>query len=332
MNQYDPQRLREFFWQFAERDRWTGGPDTHLAMIAEMNQAHEFIDQAWLAGCYVAPYNVTTGYRIYEAWPVERMRTGAEGLEAWLTEHWAGLSVRTERRAVRTPQKLSRHLLSYFQWADNVLPTLVGQHWEPAYAYRAVWDSAKENVWGAGRYALLKLLETFERTGWEIAIPDIRPVGGDSPRKMLATLYDPDLATGNDAETLDKIAACVDHLRAEGEARGVSLSMFNTEVYLCEFLQAMKKNQYPGRALDSELGHYRKVSDDFGEWPEFFELRERMFPEWALGEKQGWTGRRKELGECLPIHGYMWSDRLYDYKATEEPARPVEKVQALPAI
>ena len=170
----------------------------------------------------------------------------------------------------------------------------------------------------------MKLMETLTRQGrLGIACPDIRPEGGDSPRAQLSELFqDPVLAKGNSYEILEGISTAVDHLRRKAEAHGSPLDMFQAEVYLCEFGQALKHNQYPGRALDSEAEHYYKATGWFGEWQGFWRIRAEMFPHWALGEQNGWNGRRKELGSCIPEHKYVWSDLLYDYSNTEDIAKP----------
>jgi hypothetical protein len=49
---------------------------------------------------------------------------------------------------------------------------------------------------------------------------------------------------------------------------------------------------------------------------EILRSRSNLFPDWALGEKQGWDGRREELGPLPVEHGYMWTDSLYDYHKT----------------
>jgi hypothetical protein len=165
------------------------------------------------------------------------------------------------------------------------------------------------------------------------APPDIRPVGGDSPREQLSELYNmPELKKGNTPRDLANVADRVGHLKWTGKNRGIDITMFQAEVYLCEFKQATKYNQYPGRALDSEFGHYEKTASYFGEWPDFFRLRNEMFPSWALGEQNGWMERRTELGECMPDHNYVWSDSLYDYHKTKQAglAIPVQRNGDLP--
>ena len=320
--------LWQRFREFVEYDRWTTGPDTHLAMVAETFNTGKPTDvQAWQSGCYVNPYNTPTAIAIWNSWATPKQVLQApETFNDWIVENWKGLSLRTERRSVRTPKKFTRCFTEYAQWIERDLPALLKEPCDPEWRYEIIWDSLSRKVWGFGRYALLKLLECYQRTGWDLALPDIRPVGGDSPRLVLSWLYEqPELAKGNDSYKLACIAALVDDLRQRAESWDVPLSMFNTEVYLCEFGQSLKRNQYPGRALDSEMGHATKVADYWGNQPEFWATRLEMFPRWALGEVNNWEGRRKELGSCMPDHGYTWSDRIYDYDATTDLSQPVKK-------
>jgi len=87
---------------------------------------------------------------------------------------------------------------------------------------------------------------------------------------------------------------------------------------LCEFRQASERHQYPGRAHDSELDHLRTVQALNPE-VEFrtLEARKELFPHWALGELQGWEGRRP-LGHVMNEYGFLWSDNIYDFKKTAE--------------
>ena len=329
MNEAVENNLRKYFWEFVKNDRQTTGPDTHLAMVAEhfnKNKSPEI--QAWQGGCYVNPYNVPTGYHVWKNWNYKEVLKDNEKFYKWVCDNWYRFSLRTERRAVRTPEKFTKCLTQYAKWVDTRLMGLLKIECSDEKRYEIIWQDLSNEVWGMGRYALLKLLEVFERSKWKVALSDIRPIGGDSPRQMLARLYnDPDLESGNDELTLQKIQACVQHLRQEGIEKGIYLTMFNAEVYLCEFGQALKKNQYAGRGLDSEMGHWDKIAalweeDNFNE---FWEVRKKMFPRWALGELNNWQGRRKELGECLTKHGYTWSDKLYEYNFGMDLSKPKQK-------
>jgi hypothetical protein len=335
------QTLNKLFWDFVRLDRLTGGPDTHLDMIAHMSKKMHWTEGVWLAGCYVSVYNVPTGYRIWEAFPWNKAKSNRVAIANFIVDHWAGLSFRRERRAVRSVAKMSKHMDSYIEWVRRAGPAFFES---PKYStidkasaeqrYELLWNSLDQSVWGLGRYALMKLMETFTRQAYiPLSLPDIRPVNGDSPRDMLAELYDlPELRRGNSPRDLADVADRVGHLRWTGRKQGIDITMFQTEVYLCEFKQATKYNQYPGRALDSEFGHYTKAAAHFGEWPDFFRIRKELFPAWALGEANGWNKRRDELGSCIPDHGYAWSDSIYDYQKTAKEGlnAPVQRNGSLP--
>jgi len=256
------------------------------------------------------------------------MRNQRHDLEQWIAENWEGLPFRRERRAVRSVSKLTQHLTSFADWLARWDGFSTGGL-TPEERYVVLWDDLESNVWGLGRYSLMKLMETFTRQErFNIACPDIRPIGGDSPRQQLADLFDnPILAKGNSEEILIGVETAVAHLRRKTDANGVPLTMFETEVYLCEFAQALKHNQYPGRALDSEIGHYYKAAQWFGKWDGFWRIRSEMFPSWALGENHGWENRRVELGACIPDHNYVWSDSIYDYSNTTNLAAPQRLAQ-----
>ena len=333
----NPENLDRLFWDFVRLDRLTGGPDTHLDMIAHMSKDMNWVDGIWLAGCYVSVYNVPSGYRLWEAYPWSRVLADRAGVGRFVADNWEGLSFRRERRAVRSIPKLTKHLNSYANWVLHTAPMFFDNYdknTNPERRYVQLWESLDRSVWGLGRYALMKLLETFTRQEYiPLSLPDIRPIGGDSPREQLAELYNtPRLKKGNTDRDIADVADRAGHLRWVGKKQGIDITMFQTEVYLCEFKQATKYNQYPGRALDSEFGHYEKTAAYFGEWPDFFRIRSEMFPEWALGEKNGWMERRTELGECIPDHNYVWSDSIYDYHKTAEAglSRPVQRHGTLP--
>jgi hypothetical protein len=307
-------------------------------MIAHMSRDMDWRQGIWLAGCYVSVYNVPSGFRMWEQLPWGRASQDRNAIADFVKGNWEGLSFRRERRAVRSIPKLIRHLNSYADWIERAGPSFFERQssgLNPERRYERVWGSLDDRVWGLGRYALMKLLETYTRQAYvDLSLPDIRPIGGDSPRDQLAELYEmPSLRRGNLPRDLGDVAERVEHLRWQGRTqRNIEITMFQTEVYLCEFKQATKRNQYPGRALDSEFGHYTKTAGHFGEWPDFFRIRREMFPSWALGELNGWQKRRDELGGCIPDHQYVWSDAKYDYLKTTERGlgQPVSRDEPLP--
>lgn len=322
-----PETHLGFLTDFIALERAVGGPDPHMRIVCEGLAAplavgptptdEEASDRAWLAGCYVGPYNVASCEVLRHFWPTPESVAFHEGaFHAWVRLNWPGLSFRRERRAIRTPRKFAAHMIGYAHWVLNNAPFL-----------RLLGDP--DRVWarlmaipGNGRYGTIKLYEALHRLGVvSPPFPDIRPAGGWSPRVTLAWLY-PDAAsalTGNDAavnlELADTRSAM---LKRELELRLGPVDWYTLEVTLCEYGQAWRGGQYPGRAHDSELGHCRKVMGFWGDQVPFrvLDLRREMFPVVALGEAQGWEGRREELGVLPSTQGYMWSDLSFDYLAT----------------
>ena len=324
-----PERLWRGFFEFAKRTRLTGAPDTHMVMVA--NEYKELKQDAalWSIGQYVGVYTVPAALEFNSAWPIQRYQTSKDELFPWLVDNFKGLSMRRERRATRTPKKMKWYLDSWYEWITCSGLTLANADISPKRRYVLMWDSIMEMVWGAGRYGTLKLLETMRRAGAaELETPDIRPVDATTPRQMLNMLYPQAPPKGNTPADIAIVNTYALKLSAELREQGLPWDMYHTEVFLCEFLQAMKGGQYPGLSLDSEVNHYEKVYKHFPEGKvskRFWVLRKELFPEWTLGELNGWSGTRDELRRCWPEFDYTWSDSIYDYHSTKDVASPITK-------
>lgn len=105
------------------------------------------------------------------------------------------------------------------------------------------------------------------------------------------------------------------------ERHGVHAEFYTLQVLLCEYKQYVRGKQFPGKSVDSELRYWDAAYEHWGrelaERTIMFDVRKALFPEWALGEANGWRADRKELGHTLPRHGYTWSDAIYDYHASK---------------
>jgi len=107
---------------------------------------------------------------------------------------------------------------------------------------------------------------------------------------------------------LEWAEAKAQEVRQLAELRGLPLTMFETQVFLCDYKQAWKGRQYPGRSQDSELEYASAIAPHWGEDDTMPLLRDRLFPRQVLGEWNGWSHVRKELGRVLPQAGFTWSD------------------------
>lgn len=300
-----------FFREFIRHEKSVGGPDPQLDTMAKMTEGMTLREKMWAAGCFAATYCVGTAEVIF-AYDLPPPNA------AWLREHWEGLPLRRERRAVRTPDKLARCLADYADWMDRVAPEWWGSFGD---AYRSV-----SKVWGMGRYINLKLVELLHRQGVHGFPQDCLDARGAwSPRRGMASLYPQHaewLLGGDDLRTVSRVEGLALSM-LEGELRDLGLTWFELQVFLCEYKQALRGKKYPGRSHDSELGYWHRTQGHFGKPSGMPGARAAIFPAEVLGEKQGWAGVREQCERAMVDHGYMWSDLLYDYAATTNFANPV---------
>ena len=319
----DPRTHRRAFREFVRYELLCGGPDPHMKLAQSIagQLSADLMQRAWFIGCYIGPYNVPTGEAIFADWshPVRALHEPWD-FEDWIRSNWSNLVLRRERRPVRSPRKFAEHMLDYADW-------LTRPGGFEALARAESFEESIEIVRQVrynGRYATMKLYETLRRTCGlpKYEFTDIRPAGGWSPRLALSWLYPDDAVelNGNDsAFNLTMAQWDAELLRYELKMGGIDLDWFNLEVMLCDYKQAYDGRQYPGRAHDSELGHLRKVQAAFPNTVfRTLNTRSLLFPSWALGEVQGWEGRRDECSAVLGEHGYTWSDAIYDYVRTRE--------------
>lgn len=335
------------WYLFSEFCRWEaacGGPDPQLAMVQEMSRDLPLLESGWRIGCYGAVYNVPGAELLWQHFPVPEL--DLVKLQAWVDENFPRIPFRRERRAVRSRVKLARYLHSYGLWLNEMVDayTRAYGYWVPSNGYKppgkvwqvedydSAWKDMAQNVWGAGRYIIMKMLELFRRM-WdmpELAQPDIRAQGGWSPRGTLAMLYPHDARylleddTRNGAQNAEHQATNV--RRRLYHDYGLTVSYYDLQVFLCEYRESyVSRRQYPGRSLDSELKHFKAAHLNYRLGTAMLDARARIFPHECLGEFQGWGGTREELGSLAAVHGYMWSDLKFDFTATTNFSRPVPR-------
>ena len=255
-------------------------------------------------------------------WTHLRPDPNREKILAWLEENWHRLILRRERRAVRTTEKMTSCLYTLAAW----VPTGVDLMSED---YETMWNSAKSSIYGFGRYATMKMLEVLSRGSHSPKIPDIRPVGGWSPRLTLAEIFPGDalLKEGNGELALSRVATAIDELRGYMAQRALrdSITHYEVEVLLCNYRQALT-GRYPGRSHDTDLKNARRSQEEWGRlYFPFFEWRREMFPRVCLGEIEGWTSVRDELETTPEQFGYFWSDTRYDYHKTTDFSKPIRR-------
>ena len=322
----------EKFTDFARKVRDISGATPHLRMVGHsvMPTDDDFEGVAWRGGLYAATYNYPVAEVIWQHWSLAEVLRNAEMFYQWIEQHWAGLPLRKERKAVNSPRRLADCIFSYAQWVNSGrLNEMYRASYRSTEPYQAAWDVFQE-VKYMGRYISIRYLEYMRRyASLPARMPDARCKGGDHPREGLFLLY-PDMPHLISGDTVEAVAASeltfIDALAAV-KKRGLELDHYSLQSLICEYKQAWHGHQYPVQALDSELGYYHKVFSHFGEEyrkaSQFFQIRKALFPEKALGEVQGWIGKRKVLGRVLPDYEYNWSDLEFSYLATEDFAKPV---------
>ncbi len=318
----DPQPLDETLFDF---DHWrlfpefiryklaVGEPSPHMKIVGYLSRDEDRLEQVWRAGCYAAPYSILTAEVLWTNWPMERMVKEPEKLLPWLREHWPGIHTRTERRCVRTPEKMAVCLIQYAEWARLEFPGIVKQQYgSNEEKYEAYWTSAT-SVKYMGRYIVIRLIELLRR----YTIPeaptlfDIRSIGAWSPKRTLAYLYPyySQSILSNDSATSNRytdILAQETLVKLQEEIPELDHYVF--AAMLCEYREAFEdRHQYPGRTHDQEIEYHRKVSGywkDYGFKSSMFEARAALFPHECLGEKNGWDGMRHELSRVVRDHNY----------------------------
>lgn len=320
----------KFFAEFCGWEMKSGGPDPQLAMVNGLQQGKSQAQRLWGLGCYIAVYNVAYAEALWREWLWGEVKLATrKQLLPHLKEHWSKVTTRVERRCVRRPDWMCEFLLGYrlFVW-DYAQLQKECKSLTPTAAYEHAWDRALQ-VPRLGRYVALKLLEYLKRyEGLPVQAPDIRPKGGWSPRRTLATLWeDPEVAVENDRPEVLALVNdyCTETLRRLAGDFGLDLDLFQLQVMLCEYRESWEgERQYPGRSLDSELKYAYKAEHDWGHKSGIWAVRKKLFPHEHLGELQGWDGPREYPAQALAHHKFTWTDLKYDYHEIKKLA-PVTK-------
>lgn len=294
--------LSDLHWdllaRYAREEIAAGGPDPQIAIVADALVAVPGVrdwERVVMAGQFVNCYTVAAASVQWRSW----LGFGAL-TPSWFESAWGPadrLPMRKERRPVKSPAKLSRCNDSWGRWTMSSWPTLRRK------PYPVVYASVLDEVWGLGRYAAIKVLETLHRAGLvDYGIPDMRAKGHPFGRRALAALY-PARAGDLDDDSARSVAVA-EGLAAEVRLwladQGVDVSWYAIEVFLCTYRQALT-GKYPGRSQDRELAYWLAAEAVHGgpgsldALLPFRAIRSRLFDARYLGEVGGWSGARPEL-------------------------------------
>lgn len=336
LNERSPEWHFKKFSEFTLLKGEIGEPSPHLAIVGYLTKDMHIHDKLWMLGLYAATYCLPSAQVIFDQYPLGLVwGKGREPLLKWLTKNWKGIVTRTERRCVRSPEKMADCLVSLADWIEHGYKPLtkLGTK-ESTENYDTVWESV-EGIKYFGRYINIRFVEGLRRyCGVPARLYDIRSIGGWSPKKALVYLYPKymdklllDNAEGN--ELTDELALeLLDRVREKQP----KVDEYILAAMLCEYKGAFeKRHQYPCWTLDQEPLLYDKVFNYWGEDIDknlLWEARKAIFPKKVLGEiGNRWYGTRWDLAATLRDHGYNWSDLDFDYVTTLKSknfAEPVE--------
>ncbi len=316
-------QLRDRFIEFARLKLALDGSDAYIMGAVEQARTRKE-DPYWAAGVFTTFYAPPSHESFMNVWSMHDVLNFTDEVQAWTIANWEDLPVSGARHTNRMgPHKCVETLVGYAKWLTKAGPETLGGNDFPLVFKRFI-----KNVPNHGRYTGLKLYETLRRLGAPFpTVTDIRPSGGRVPRRALNMIYGHNHKL-DDAEHLAEANQLAHALALE-----IPTTWFNVEMLLCNFTKAVKGSYYPGHALDRELER-AVVCADFNPiaTASLSRVRKKLYSDSCLGEFNGWSGVRKELGRCLPDHGYLWSDILYDYGATTDLAHPAPQRKWNPVV
>lgn len=331
------------FAEFVKAVELASGTTPHVAMTVEsMNRLDDPLEKLWFAGCYALTYNWPAAERLF----LERRPDNPPDVD-WLTEHWAGLPLRKERKSVFRKDYFARSAATY----ANLAMELVDDPPWPL-SYESAFSMFTQGTYCMGRYIAIRWLEVMRRafpascSDW--VMPSILSDGGQHPRKALALIYPAYgkwLLGGNDARELRVSDTAAAQLKVDMELEyGIQTNFYEMQSLLCEYKQSvLGRKQYPGKSIDTEVDYFDKVQAHWSPalgssaWDairpsQFLDVRKHCFAYKFLGEFSGWHGVRPELSSVLAEFGYTWSDVTYDYAATRASGDFSSPVQRGPAL
>jgi hypothetical protein len=288
----------ELFPEFVRQELAAGGPDPQVALMAELVKNFGPRKKLWAIGCYCAHHCVPSAYAVAMSWTPEDAYFDSEGgnLEKWLRDHWQYLPVRPEMRSHRMPEKRAKCLQDWAKYALEWTPERTNK------SYEEVWKDTEYSVKYFGRYMNIKFLEMLRviLPAPHLDMPDMRAKGSWSPRKALFMLW-PDVTLLGVREDESKIALQIVDDTAHttrqvlSEKNIIEVNMFQLQVLLCEYKEALAGGFYPGGTHDEELAYIEMVEPRFATlMDDVLEARRNIFPHHLLGELGGWKGLRQD--------------------------------------
>jgi hypothetical protein len=314
------------FLDFATGVRDVGGNPLEVLRAHAAGAGLYIRERMWLAAVYGAFYSAPTAIVFTREWPLERALHEADySMSGEILNKDLAALARKERRHHRTPKLLTECLQSGADWALEASGD--GDD------YESVWDTVGQ-VRYFGRYQRIKVAGALRWLGVVRAEqPDIRPKGAKLGRRTLGELdpeivqYDGHDSSKNGSAAIDAASIAATYVKAALHAEGVDVGYFELESMLCEWQQVLGARLHPGKALEMDYEDVKQLAHRFGrEHPAVGEawtaLRSAARPVSYVGPV------REVLDSTYKDRGYIWSDSLYDWEATEDLDAPVIRSDA----
>jgi hypothetical protein len=280
------------FTDFVKAEKAAGGPDAQLKLMCELTRMHncDVCETVWMIGCYGAVHCVPTAFATWQEFRPQEIVQDNKRLHAWLIEHWAELPVRVEMRSARMPEKRLICLTDFANYALNYIQGM---------AYEQRWAHSQQNVKYYGRYMAIKVLEMLRMTvDPHLIAPDVRARGGWSPRRSMAMLLPWNEILDQDENRTPAATRAMEEgaivVQAKLAELGVEVSLFQLQVLLCNFREALNGRFYDGGGHDEEMEFIALVSKKFPAVADaLYAARKNIFDPVYLGEMSGWHGLRE---------------------------------------
>lgn len=330
------------FVEFARGKTDLFEPMAHARIVLNLSREEDQQEIIWRLGLYLNSWSVVGSEVIWSEWPLTKYEEYPNKFAEWISENFAGLHLRKERRCVRNPRNYLDAMSSYHSWLRTDLPKLLREAQGTSHAHYDSWWNSLSSVKYFGRYICANGLDAFRIGGFMNAeLYELQTIGAhQSPMRGLALLRQEEanrLLGGEGAKALNEIGTetrqeVLDRGRRAGE--GEWLSWFAFAALLCEYRQYYEwAAEYAGNSHDEELSYLLSKYGDYwrkrGFESKIPTARREIFPPECLGEIQGWDGIRIDVAEMLKNDGVVWSDLLYDYRETISTGRLVRRPEGL---
>ena len=242
-------------------------------------------DKIWAILCYVAFYQIGSGFKTFEQCPKPEVPYAS------LT-----LPCETERRNHRVQERLKKHfesIVDVYFWSGSLESYFTKGFDNDSKTNWLVVNERLMKLWGNGRWAGYKTAEIFMKVlDFDVEPTDMGHNGASGSRRGLELLFD-NVPTGNTENEIWKLDKLSEQLVQTMNNRGYHATLETAETSLCDFNSKTKGRYYTGIDIDKMQIAIKEVPSKYTDL--LFEARKGTLPNDFLGELNGWDGVRKDV-------------------------------------